>query len=286
MSAAPTQHHLACPDAQGTHQVNYWQWGAVENPNVVVCLHGLTRNSRDFDFLAQALAVNYRVLCIDMAGRGDSEWLTDPMQYGYPLYVADVLAILADLQVNQVDWVGTSMGGLIGMAVANIPNSPIRRMVINDIGALLPKAALQRIGKYFKTGAKQFPDLAGVEAHLREVHAPFGSLTDAQWQHLARHSARPLQEGGYRLAYDPAVAQNFIDMNALEDIALWEVWENVHCPVLLLRGAESDLLLPETVTQMQRLHPTMQVVTLPNVGHAPALMDAEQIGLVKQWLDA
>ncbi len=169
----------------------YAEWGAAEAARVVLCVHGLTRSGRDFDRLAAALAASgCRVVCPDVVGRGSSDWLEDPAGYAYPQYLADMTALIARLDVEAVDWVGTSMGGLIGMMLAAQPGTPIRRLVINDIGPFIPKAALARIGDYLGQD-QSFADLEAAEAHLRTVHAPFGPLTDAQWEHLTLHSVRP-----------------------------------------------------------------------------------------------
>lgn len=265
----------------GFHQLAYTEWGAPGAERTVVCVHGLTRNGRDFDVLASSLAEQgFRVICPDVVGRGRSAHLADPAGYGYVQYLADVNALIARLDVAELDWVGTSMGGLMGMMLAAQAGTPIRRMVINDVGPFIPKAALQRIGDYLGE-ERVFPDLEGVEAHLRLIHAPFGDLSDLHWRHLTVHSVAPA-EGGYRLAYDPAIALPFAQ--AIEDIDLWPVWEAINLPVLVLRGERSDLLLPETAAQMGERGPGARVVEVPGCGHAPALMEPGQIALVESWL--
>lgn len=266
----------------GFHTLAWTEWGPPDGAPVL-CVHGLTRTGRDFDALAQALAQEgRRVLCPDLPGRGASDWLPDPNLYGLPTYVAALAHLLARLD-GPVDWVGTSLGGLCGMAVAATPGQPIRRLVLNDIGPFVPKAALARIRDY--VGAEvEFPSLAALEAHLRTVHAPFGALTDAQWRHLAETSARPADGGAVRLHYDPAIA---VPLRAGEpsDLDLWPVWERIGVPVLVLRGARSDLLLPETAARMAA-RPGVRVEEIAEAGHAPALMDARQIGLVRDFLAA
>jgi pimeloyl-ACP methyl ester carboxylesterase len=264
----------------GFHRVAYTDWGA--GPPVL-CVHGLTRNGRDFDRLAAALARSRRVVCPDVVGRGRSDRLAQPEDYGYPLYLSDMTALIARLGVTEVDWIGTSMGGLIGMMLAAQPNTPIRRLVLNDVGPLVPAAALRRLATYVGEDPR-FETLAELEAYLRKVHAPFGPLSDADWAHLAAHGHRALEDGGFGLAYDPAIARAL--NGALFDVDLWSIWEQVRHPVLVLRGADSDLLLPETAAQMTRRGPGATLIEFPGVGHAPALTAPEQIAAIREWLDS
>ena len=268
--------------AGGFHRLAYGEWGAPSGARVAVCVHGLTRNARDFDVLATALAEEgLKVVCPDVVGRGQSGRLADPTGYGYPQYLADMNALIARLDANWLDWIGTSMGGLIGMMLAAQPNTPLRRLVINDVGPFIPKAALERIGDYVGRDPL-FADLAAVEAHFRAVYAPFGELDDLQWRHLVEHGT-VVAEGGYRFAYDPGIAAPFKGAS-LEDIDLWPIWDAIEIPVLVLRGAESDLLLPETAAEMATRGPKAKVVEIPGCGHAPALMDDEQVAIVRDWL--
>ena len=270
----------------GFHRVAYTHWGDAAADRTVICVHALTRNGRDFDRLAAALAENCRVACPDIAGRGQSDWLAHGADYSYPQYLADMTVLIARLSRDSgftpVDWVGTSMGGLIGMMLAAQPGTPIRRLVLNDVGPFLPKAALARIAGYIGQDPR-FATLDELEAYLRRVHAPFGPLSDESWRHMAEHGHRRLEDGGFALAYDPAIAQAF-RQGALQDMDLWRVWDAVRCPVLVLRGAESDLLTPEVAAEMTRRGPRAELVTVPGVGHAPALMDNEQIAVVRDWL--
>ena len=271
-------------DENGPRTVAFADWGPPDADRTVVCVHGLTRNGRDFDALAGALAdAGMRVICPDVAGRGLSDWLADESQYGVEFYARDMLALLAHVQADRVDWVGTSMGGLIGMALA-AAGVPIRRLVLNDVGPFLPKASLERIAAYVG-GNPVFAEIGGLEAYLRQVHAPFGDLSDAQWRHLAEHSARTLPDGQLALHYDPGIAAAF--RGKLEDIDLWEaVWDNIACPTMVLRGESSDLLLPEVAAEMAARGPKAAVVEIAGCGHAPALMDAAQIEVVSDWLTA
>lgn len=268
--------------AAGFHSVAYTQWGRDDAPRTIVCVHGLTRNGRDFDALALDLADGHRVACPDVVGRGKSGWLANPALYGYPQYCADMAALIARLGVEEVGWVGTSMGGLIGMMLAAQPNSPIRRLVINDVGPFIAKTGLQRIADYVGKDPV-FEDIAAVESYLRFVLMGFGRLPDEAWRHMAEHSARQRADGRYGLAYDPAIAEAF-KAQPMDDVDLWAIWDRIRCPVLVLRGADSDILLPETAEQMTRRGPSARVVEFPHTGHAPALMTEDQIAAVRGFL--
>jgi len=266
----------------GFHRVAYVEWGMEGNPRVCICVHGLTRNGRDFNELAGALQSDWRVLCPDIVGRGDSDRLAEPLGYGYPQYLQDMNALIARAGAARVDWVGTSMGGLIGMMLAAQPNSPIRRLVINDIGAFIPKAGLERIAGYVGKDPR-FASLAEAEAALRRTANTFGLKTDDEWRRFTERSVRPVGGGEYGLAYDPGIAKAFSG-KPQADIDLWAVWDKVRCPVLVLRGAESDLLTAATAEEMKHRGPGCTVIEIPDCGHAPALMTQAQIGPVRAWL--
>jgi len=274
--------HMLGLSATGFHKVAYTEWGT--GPRTIICVHGLTRNSRDFDVLARDLAerLNARVVCPDVVGRGRSGRLLNPSNYGYPQYLADMAALIARLDVETVDWVGTSMGGLIGMLLAAQPNTPISRLVINDVGPFVPKAALERIGSYVGLN-QRFEDLPGLEAWMRETYAGFGQLSDEQWAAMARHGHWPHPEGGYTLAYDTGIAEPF-RAAPIGDVDLWPVWGMIRCPTLVIRGGLSDLLLAETAERMTREGPKARLVEIPGVGHAPGLMDGAQVTLVRDFL--
>lgn len=267
----------------GFHRMAYVAWGRPGHGSLrpVVCVHGLTRNGRDFDRIARTLSTDRLVVCPDVVGRGQSDWLKDSAGYGYAQYCADMTALIARLGVDEVDWVGTSMGGLIGMMLAAQPKSPIRRLVMNDVGPLVPAAALRRLGGYVGKDP-HFESLNGLEAYLRQTHAAFGALDDAAWRHLAEHSHRRLPDGGFGLAYDPAIGKGFAAA-LTQDVDLSVLWQKVTCPVLVLRGADSDLLLAETAKAMAA---KAKVVEIPGTGHAPSLMVPDQIELVRSWLSA
>jgi pimeloyl-ACP methyl ester carboxylesterase len=267
--------------SRGFHRVAYDEWGRKDSAQTVICVHGLTRNAHDFDALATALEQDRRLACPDLVGRGRSDWLADKQQYTFATYCGDMVALMARLGQETYDWVGTSLGGFIGMFLAAQPNSPIRRLVINDAGAFVPKSAPQRMLEY--VGIEQsFESLAEAEQYFRKVYQTFGPLTDAQWADLTRHSVRRrLEDRAYTLTYDPDIVA---PMRSPQDLNLWPVWEEIRCPVLLLRGAESDVLTPDVVERMLKRGPKTDLVEFQGVGHAPALRDAQQIDAVKRWL--
>ena len=272
---------LSCLSLHGFHSLNYYEWGDAANPRVLVCVHGLTRNGRDFDDFAKAMSGEYRVLCPDVAGRGRSEWLTHKEEYSYPVYCADMAMLIARSGAEQVDWVGTSMGGLIGMLLAAQPGSPIRKLVMNDVGPLIPKASLERIATYAGKPVA-FASLEEFEQYTRTVSAPFGPLTDAQWRHLAQTNSRQMEDGRWGSIYDPAIATPF--GGPIADVVLWPFWDKVRSETLVLRGGESDLLLKDTAAEMTRRGPKAKVVEFAGVGHAPMLMGADQIKVVRDFL--
>ncbi len=280
---APVPRRLKCLGKDGFHDMAYWEWGAPDALRTALCVHGLTRNGRDFDDLARALvAAGWRVVCPDVVGRGESGRLPDAGDYGLLQYRSDLAALVARLEVEELDWVGTSMGGLIALVTACLPGHPIRRLVLNDVGPFVPQAALERIGGYVGRDWT-WPDLETAEAHMREAYAPFGLTSDAQWRRLTEVSVRARPEGGWGPNYDLRIAEPFA-AGPLQDIDLWAQWDAIRCPVLALRGAESDLLLPETAQEMTRRGPRARLVEFAGCGHAPALMDEAQIRPVVDWL--
>jgi pimeloyl-ACP methyl ester carboxylesterase len=277
------QRFVRCASPRGLHRISYLEWGDPRNERVLVCVHGLTRCARDFDALAAALRDEYRVVCPDVAGRGDSEWLADPMLYQIPQYVSDMVTLVARLDAENVHWVGTSMGGLIGMALAAQPGTPVQKFVINDAGPVVSKVSLERIATYVGM-SPVFPDMAAAEKYVRAVSATFGPHTDAEWRFLTEVVVRRNADGTLRMHYDPQLAQPFKALMPEKDLELWPLWDAVRCPTLVLRGAQSDLLTRETCGEMQRRGPKARVVEIPGVGHAPTLMHADQIDIVKSFL--
>lgn len=275
---------VQCASPGGLHRLSYLEWGAPQaERGVVVCVHGLTRCARDFDPLAQALAHQYRVICPDMPGRGYSDWLKNPMEYALPTYVNDIVTLIARLDVEAVDWVGTSMGGLIGMALAAQPGAPIRRMVLNEAGPLVRAESLDRIARYVGR-APRFATFEDAERYVRDVSAPFGPHSDPEWRFLAEHVMRQQSDGSYVVHYDPQIGAAFNEKVPHEDIDLWGLWDSIACPTLVIRGALSDLLDRETVAAMRARGPRAASVEVAGVGHAPTLMKTDQIAIVRDFL--
>jgi pimeloyl-ACP methyl ester carboxylesterase len=284
------QHQIKCLSPAGFHRMAYVEWGDPKNSRVLVCVHGLTRCGRDFDFLAQALADDYRVVCPDVVGRGMSDWLRDPTCYAIPQYAADMAALIARLDVESVDWLGTSMGGMIGMALAAQPETPIGRLILNDVGPVIAAAALKRIGEYLAT-PPDFASIEDAESYIRVIAAPFGNLTDGQWRHLTERVVKVAPNGRIALRYDPGIAQSFVTAAAAmqgngecQDIELWPLYDAIRCPTLVVRGENSDLLSRETVLAMQERGPRARAAEMPGVGHAPMFMDDGQVAVVREFL--
>jgi pimeloyl-ACP methyl ester carboxylesterase len=267
----------------GFFTLRWLEWGPLDGAPVI-CVHGLTRSGRDFDALAAALAASgRRVFCPDLPGRGASDWLPNPALYQPPIYSQALAHLLARMD-GPVDWVGTSLGGICGMGIAATPGNVIRRMVLNDVGAIIPAAALKRIRDYINQPAQAFRDIAAVEAHLRKVHAPFGPLTDAEWRHLAETSARRDAEGALQLHYDPAITHAF-SAGDIADIDLSPFWATITIPVLILRGVTSDILPADVAAEMAR-KPSARLLEIADAGHAPALMAEDQISAIQDFLNA
>jgi pimeloyl-ACP methyl ester carboxylesterase len=278
------QRTVQCLSPAGLHDMAYVEWGDEDNPRVLICAHGLTRTGRDFDFLAHVMSDRYRVVCPDVVGRGRSAWLRDKRHYTVPQYCADMVTLLARLEAETLHWVGTSMGGLIGMALAAQEGTPIARLVLNDVGPVVTAASIARIGDFLGR-APRFRSVDEAEAYVRFVSAPFGALTDAEWRHLTVHALRQMPDGSYAMAYDPGIAEPFrLEMGSGKDVELWPLYDAVTCPTLLLRGAQSDLLTAGTSRTMTERGPKARLVEIPDVGHAPVLMAADQIAIVREFL--
>lgn len=310
----PTLNYVLCPDPSAepntnatsgngahrmAHRMAYWQWGSADAPHVVVCVHGLSRQGRDFDVLAQALVSRsttpLRVVCPDVVGRGQSDWLKDPMGYGLPTYAGDMLAMLAQLHqqapIETLDWVGTSMGGLIGMAIAGTPNLPlparVRAMVLNDVGPSIQWQALQRIGTYLgNTG--QFESLQQAADAMWAISTSFGPHTPEEWLALSQPMVKASEAGGLTLHYDPAIAVPFRDITQEAaqqgEAALWQLYDNISADVLITRGAQSDLLSRETAEAMAQRGPRARIVEFAGVGHAPTFIAGDQVAAVVSFL--
>ncbi len=293
----PSLNYVLCPDASGGHRMAYWQWGNPAAGHVVVCVHGLTRQGRDFDVLAQALCARggdaLRVVCPDVAGRGQSDWLKDPLSYQIPSYAADMLALLAQLQPTTLDWLGTSMGGLIGMVVAGQPELPlpvpVRRLVLNDVGPVIEWKALQRIGEYLgQTG--RFDSVQQAADALWAVASSFGPHTPAQWLALSQPMLKALGDGSgaFTLHYDPALAQPFgavtPESAAQGEAMLWQLYDQITARTLLVRGQESDLLSVQTALAMMARGPKARLVEFAGVGHAPTFIADDQVQVIASFL--
>ncbi len=280
---------VQCLSPAGLHNMAYKEWGDPNNPAVLLCVHGVTRVSDDFDALAAVMSDRYRVICPDVVGRGRSSWLANPLGYQLPQYVSDMVTLIARLDVTQVDWFGTSMGGLIGMGVAALKGNPIRKMMLNDIGPTINFAALMRIAQYMGKEVR-FPTFeAGVD-YIRTIAAPFGPHSDEQWNKLAGDVLRQQKDGQWSRHYDPAISQafsTFTEENAAQsEAALWAIYDSIQCPVLLVRGSESDLLSRETADLMTQRGPRAALTELAGIGHAPTFMQPEQIALARDFFIA
>ena len=293
----PRLKHVQCLDTRGLHRMAYWEWGDPANHRVLVCVHGLSRQGRDFDTLAQALSDRYRVVCPDVVGRGQSDWLADPMGYQIPAYVADMVTLLARLDAHELHWVGTSMGGLIGMGLASLPQSPIQRLVLNDVGPTIQADAIARIGTYLGLPMR-WASLEEAADYMLSISKGFGTHTREQWLALTRPMLRPdlkpdvndvtADDGALKPHYDPAIAVPFKaitpELAAAGQAALWRSYDAITCPTLLLRGADSDLLTRETAQEMTRRGPKARLHEFAGVGHAPMLVVPEQVAVVKEFL--
>lgn len=295
----PTLAFVDCPHPEGRHRMAVWTWGDPQAAHVVVCVHGLTRQGRDFDRLARGLLARarapMRIVCPDVAGRGRSEWLPQPALYQVPQYASDMLALLATLQaqapIQQLDWVGTSMGGLIGMVVAGQPELPlpvpVRRLVLNDVGPAIAWPSVQRMQAYVGRYGR-YPDEGAAAAFMRELSAGFGPVPEDVWLELSRPMLRPDPAGGLTLHYDPAIGEPIrattAEAAAAGETLLWTLYDQIRAEVLLIRGADSDLLLPQTAEAMTRRGPCARLLEWPGIGHAPTLTAPDQIEALASFL--
>lgn len=269
--------------SQGFHELAYVEWGDKDNPDVLVCVHGLTRNSRDFDYLAYDLQKKYRIICPDLLGRGKSDYVGQASVYNFAQYMADMVALLARIGVDKVNWLGTSLGGIIGIMLAAQPHSPLKSLILNDIGMIIPSMALHRLGTY----ARNDPTFSSVDdaiSYFQAVLAPIGDLNPEKWKHIAKYGTLASPNGSLRLACDSAIGENFINQPT-PTLHLETYWQSIQCPLLVLRGEESDFLPAEIVTRMMYHQLEAKVVVIPACGHAPSLMETSQIQVVEEWLE-
>ncbi|MEH6436590.1 alpha/beta fold hydrolase [Massilia sp. DD77] len=287
----PSLKSVQCSSPAGLHRVAYKEWGDPLNPKVLVCVHGVTRVGDDFDHLARALCGEYRVVCPDVVGRGRSDRLRDPAHYVIPQYVSDMVTLIARVtapgEAREVHWLGTSMGGLIGMVLASLEGTPISRMVLNDIGPVLDQAALQRIGEYIGQDIR-FPSFEAGAEYVKAVSLSFGPHTDDEWLKLSSDVLRRQDDGQWVRHYDLGLAQPFKAITperaAGDEAALWAAWDAIRCPTLLVRGEHSDLLSRETAAEMTRRGPKPRLVEIAGVGHAPTFIQPNQIAIAREFL--
>lgn len=283
----PALKTVQCLSPAGLHKMAYKEWGDPANSKVLVCVHGVTRVSDDFDNMAQALCDEYRVVCPDVVGRGRSDWLRDPQYYVIPQYVSDMVTLLARLNADIVHWFGTSMGGLIGMGVASLNDSPIKKLVLNDVAPTLNPVALTRIGEYIGQDVR-FPDFDEAARYVKDISLTFGPHSDEEWRKLAADVLRQDKDGQWIRHYDLKLSVPFKaatpESTKQAEAMLWAAYDNIHCPTLLVRGAQSDLVTPEVAQDMAARGPKATVVELPGVGHAPTFMHADQIKIAKDFL--
>ncbi|KTD09397.1 alpha/beta fold hydrolase [Legionella jamestowniensis] len=292
--------HVMCASQEGFHKIAYAEWGSSElGDSAVMCVHGLTRNRCDFDPLAHFLSSQGRhVFCPDIVGRGDSSWFKNSKYYNYQQYIADMTTLIARTGAHTIDWIGTSMGGLIGMALAALSNSPIRSLVLNDIGPQIPVHALWRLGQYVGKDP-EFVNKEDAKRYFKTIYESFGNLNEEQWDYLTTHSIKERSPGIFVVKLDPHIKESkssgqlvkefFVNPHrALEgivfDVDLWYLWQKVTCPVLVIRGENSDMLLPEHIKRMQRGHPNVTVIEIENAGHAPILFEPSEHEKIAAWL--
>lgn len=309
-NSSPRLEAIECVSPAGLHRMAYWEWGERDNPDVVLCVHGLTRTGRDFDVLAKALSTRYRVVCPDVVGRGLSDRLSQPLFYAVPQYTSDMVTLIGRLQAHRLSWVGTSMGGLIGLAYAGLiatartvvskplparvtqalPQTGLRldRLVLNDVGPHIEPASLVRIGQYVAE-AVSFDSFDLAVAYVRQTAASFGPHTAEQWAALTRHTYIE-QNGKWVKHYDLALAEPFKAMTpeaaAQGEAILWAAFDSLICPTLIVRGNDSDLLSEQTLLQMLSRNGNAQTFRVAGVGHAPTLMADDQVHYVQKFLNA
>ncbi len=283
--ACTKQTHLGL-GFHGFHRINYLEWGNAKHfhrQETLFCVHGLTRNARDFDYLASKLCGDYRVVCPDVVGRGDSDHIPED-GYNYLQYNADMNALIARLRVSELNWIGSSMGGIIGMVLASIPQTPIKRLIINDIGPEVPREALVAISKYIGRSG-DFPNVEAIEAYQREIYHEFAPMSDQDWRQMAEQSSRRTKQGTYRLKVDCHVGEAFRDSISYFNVDMWETWKQITCPVLVLRGKQSSFLTQEIAERMLSVGPKMTLVEFDDTGHTPTLRNDEQVDVITEWMN-
>lgn len=288
---------------KGLHRMVYTEWGEPDNPKVLICAHGLTRTGRDFDILAGALAGHYRVICPDIAGRGKSDWLQNHKDYRFVQYVSDMVTLIARLNVAEVHWLGTSLGGMIGMMLASQTDSPIKRLVVNDIGPQISREGLRNIVTYVGEDIS-WATLEEAVAYVKAVSLSFGEHSEEQWRFLTEPCVKQRPDGRWQFVYDPGIAPfrspdapernrrmrtmarfflRFVPENH-PSLNMWPMYERIQCPTLVLRGAQSALLSRQSWLKMGETGPKAKLIEIPNVGHAPTFLHTDNIKLVSDFL--
>lgn len=281
-----SRHFLFGLGFHGFHRINYLEWGndaEFQNQETLLCVHGLTRNARDFDFLAGKMCEQYRVVCPDVVGRGDSDHLFSDEAYNYLQYNADMNALIARLGVTEVNWIGTSMGGIIGMVLASVAQSPIRRLVVNDIGPEVSRDALVSIAQYIGK-SEEYGTVKEAEAYLRKIYHEFAPMSDDDWAQMAKYSTKRTEHGTYKMKFDPRIGDAFRDSISYFNVDMWDTWEKISCPVLILRGKKSSFLTEETANRMLECGPETTLVEFDDTGHTPTLRNDEQVDVIAEWL--
>lgn len=273
----------------GFHKIVYREYGQRGKP-VLVAVHGLTRNCFDFHFLAQSLQDSFHVFALDMVGRGNSDYV-DPKHYTYPQYIMDLTAFLARIDVPEVYWIGTSMGGLLGMIMGSFKNTPIRKLILNDVGPMVTSSVIKRLLDYAGIQLKA-PTRQHMIDMARQVYAPFGFIQEKDWQELMAYNIHEQQDGSYTLAYDPLVTKqledqgdNHSDRDEEGNLTLWSYWEKLTCPVYVINGLKSDLLTPSILNKMASRGPSFQYYGVPDAGHAPWLIEDDICHRIREWLE-
>lgn len=266
----------------GFHRINYLEWGSADQ-DTMVCVHGVSRNAHDFDFFAKKMMSDFHLVCPDVVGRGESDHLINGEGYDYLQYNSDMNALLARIGKPKVDWLGTSMGGIIGMVFASLPQSPIKRLILNDIGPEISRDSLSNIGEYIGL-APEFRTKEELEAYIRKVYVEFYPMSDADWGEMAQNASIRTKTGKFRLRMDPAIGDAFRESIPLFDIDMWDTWEKIHCPVLILRGKESSFFPKEIADKMVDTNANAQLVELEHAGHTPTLRNNAQVKVVQDWL--
>lgn len=276
------QKHVMGLNLNGFHRIKYFEWGE-NNNNTLVCVHGVTRNSHDFDFIAENLCSDYRVICPDIVGRGESDHLINGEGYGYLQYNSDMNVLLARLNVPKVDWLGTSMGGIIGMVLASLPQTPIRRLILNDIGPEISRTSLVEIGEYIGR-AGEFRNISKLEYYIRKIYSEFYPMSDKNWRKMAKNGSIRTKTGKYKFRMDPAIGDSFRANISLFDVDMWSTWNRVNCPVLILRGEKSKFFSKETAERMLETHKNVTLVEFKGAGHTPSLRSSSEVKVISDWL--